>query len=147
MATRRTASLRIFPKVAEKNGNQHRGQLVAAGSGSWQMLSVAPRRPGQGEDAWWGCLCLTWHLAALSEDPKVTMPAPDGQPGCMRENFPFSKGDFPSWTRCWFQISSAECESVNYMWPGRFLQPSLSSKNTLIFQEERKKKPFLHCWR
>lgn len=54
MTTRRTASLPNTSKVAEKNGGQGRGQSVAAGSGSWQMLSAAPRRPDQGGDAWCG---------------------------------------------------------------------------------------------
>lgn len=84
------------PKVAVvcENGDQVRDQLVVAGSASWQMLSTAPWCPGSaGDTRGGGCLrlagLLTWRLAALPGDLKVTMLAPDCQPDPVKGELPF----------------------------------------------------------
>lgn len=56
MTTQHTASLPNTCTVAEKNGGAGRGQPVATGSGSWQMLSAALSAQVRGAMRGAGCL-------------------------------------------------------------------------------------------
>lgn len=145
MTTRRTASLpSTSPKVAEKNGGQGRGQPVAAGSGSWQMLSAAPRRPGQGDDAWCGVFmtdlaprCFARSLKGHHAGPRRPARLRGGRTSPFLKVMSLAALDVGS-----RKALLALRDPLTLKWPGCFLlapentlQPSSSSKTHLNFSD------------
>lgn len=102
-----------------ENGDQVPGQLVVAGSGSWQTLSCSPWVPRvSGETRGVGCLrltaLLTGRLASGPGDLKVITLAPHGQPGPVKGELRVFQGDFPRCTwRCVQTNFVGSYDSVN----------------------------------